>query len=71
MPDVVRMPVMDEAQKQSWHALMELYEHLDSGWTLIGGQLVHLHCAERGTIPSRPTNDVDTVVDSRMSQWMS
>lgn len=61
---------MNEAQKQSWHALMDLYERVNSDWTLIGGQLVHLHCAERGVSPTRPTNDVDTVVNIRASQTM-
>jgi len=61
---------MGEAQRQSWHALMDLYERVNAGWTLIGGQLVHLHCAERGTSPTRPTNDIDTVVDIRASQLM-
>jgi hypothetical protein len=64
------LPAMDEAQKQSWHALMDLYERINSDWTLIGGQLVHLHCAERGASPTRPTNDIDTVVDLRASQRM-
>jgi hypothetical protein len=49
---------------------MDLYERINSGWTLIGGQLVHLHCAERGASPTRPTNDIDTVVDIRASQMM-
>jgi hypothetical protein len=61
----VALPAMGEAQKQSWHALMDLYERLDSDWTLIGGQLVHLHCAERGATSVRPTNDADTVLDIR------
>ena len=63
MADPVTMPAMGEAQKQSWQALMDLYERVNAGWTLIGGQLVHLHCAERGASPARPTNDIDTVVD--------
>jgi hypothetical protein len=66
----VAMPVMNDAQTQSWHALMDLYEHLDSHWALIGGQLVHLHCAERGASPARPTNDIDTVLDVRASPQM-
>jgi len=49
---------------------MDLYERVNAGWTLIGGQLVHLHCAERGATPTRPTNDIDTVVDIRASQMM-
>jgi len=70
MADPVSMPAMGEAQKQSWHALMDLYERVNAGWTLIGGQLVHLHCAERGASPTRPTNDIDTVVDIRASQMI-
>jgi hypothetical protein len=27
--------------------------------------MVHLHCAERGAAPRRPTDDVDTVLDVR------
>ena len=68
MAEPVELPAMNEAQKQSWHALMDLYEYVNSDWTLIGGQLVHLHCAERGVSPTRPTNDVDTVVNIRASQ---
>ncbi|WP_141014739.1 hypothetical protein [Nocardioides sambongensis] len=58
---------MTEAQRQAWHALMDLYERLDTNWTLIGGQLVHLHCADRGVAPTRPTDDIDTVVNIRAS----
>jgi hypothetical protein len=46
----VEMPPMNLAQQQSWHALMDLYERVSSNWALIGGQLVHLHCAERGVL---------------------
>ena len=53
---------MSDAQEAAWGALMELSERVETGWTLIGGQLVHLHCAERGLAPARPTNDVDAVV---------
>jgi hypothetical protein len=44
---------------------MDLYERLDTGWTMIGGQLVHLHCAERNQTPQRPTDDIDAVIDVR------
>jgi hypothetical protein len=62
---MILLPAMPEEQTASWLALLELYEHLDQGWTLIGGQLVHLHCAERGRFPERATHDADTVVDVR------
>lgn len=57
------MPAMTPAQEASWHGLLDLYERLPSHWSLIGGQMVHLHCAERGFSPRRPTPDVDTVLD--------
>ena len=51
---MIVMPAMPEEQTASWHALLELYDVLAQGWTLIGGQLVRLHCAERGQSPSVP-----------------
>jgi hypothetical protein len=57
------MPPMSSAQEASWHGLLDLYEAFPSGWTLIGGQMVHLHCAEREFEPRRPTPDADTVLD--------
>ncbi len=53
------------AQTASWHALMDLYEKHHAGWTLVGGQMVHLHCAERDHSPTRPTDDADMVLDVR------
>jgi len=32
---------------------------------LVGGQMVRLHCIERGVAPARPTDDVDAVLDVR------
>jgi hypothetical protein len=61
---------MPPEQTASWHGLLDIHERLDAGWTLIGGQLVHLHCAERGQFPVRPTNDADTVVDVRADPKM-
>jgi hypothetical protein len=59
---------MAPGQEAAWHALLELCEAHPEGWTLIGGQLVHLHCAERGFAPQRPTDDADTVVDARAAK---
>lgn len=39
-------------QTASWHALLDLYERHPEGWTLVGGQMVHLHCAERDYSPT-------------------
>jgi len=49
---------------------MDLHERLANGWTLVGGQLVHLYCAERGYPPSRPTDAADTVIDVRADRVM-
>lgn len=64
------LPAMPAEQTASWLALLDLYERLDHGWTLIGGQLVHLHCAERGRFPERATNDADAVIDVRADPAM-
>ncbi|MDQ6524463.1 hypothetical protein RB608_12670 [Nocardioides sp. LHD-245] len=67
---MIELPAMPAEQTASWIGLLDLYEQLDDGWTLVGGQLVHLHCAERGRFPIRPTNDVDTVIDVRADPQM-
>ncbi|HVQ49074.1 MAG TPA: hypothetical protein VMS92_03420 [Mycobacterium sp.] len=67
---MIVLPAMPAEQTASWLGLLELHEQLGAGWTLIGGQLVHLHCAERGQFPVRPTNDADTVIDVRADPTM-
>jgi len=62
---VIVLPPMAAAQESAWHALLDLHERHPDGWTLIGGQLVHMHCAERGYAPQRPTEDADAVVNAR------
>lgn len=59
------MPPMTPAQTSAWHALLDLHARKPTGWTLIGGQMVHLLCAERGGSPARPTDDADTALDVR------
>lgn len=61
---------MLNAQRESWFGLLDLAERIPDGWTLIGGQMVHLHCWDRKTIPSRATDDIDTVLDIRMAPKM-
>jgi hypothetical protein len=67
---VTVLPAMPPEQTASWLGLLDLHSRLSEGWTLIGGQLVHLHCAERGRFPLRPTNDADTVIDVRADPGM-
>lgn len=61
----VVLPAMVPAQEAGWLALLEIGERMPEGWSLVGGQMVHLHCVERGQFPPRPTTDLDTVLDVR------
>lgn len=67
---MIVLPAMPPEQTASWLGVLDLYDRLSDGWTLIGGQLVHLYCAERGQFPARPTNDADTVIDVRADPKM-
>lgn len=62
-PVVLDMP--RGAQAESWYALVDLYEDVPIGWSLVGGQMVHLWCVDRGSTLARPTNDADAVLDVR------
>lgn len=59
------LPAMTDPQEQAWSALLDVSERLSEGWCLVGGQLVHLHCWERGRAPQRPTDDADAALDVR------
>lgn len=62
---IVRLPVTDPAMCHGWQKITELYEKMPTGWTIVGGQMVVLHCAERGRFPARATHDLDAVLDVR------
>src|SRR5450830_794235 len=61
----VVLPPMSRGEAEAWSGLLDLSERHPTGWTLVGGQMVHLHCIERGVAPTRPTDDVDAVLDVR------
>jgi hypothetical protein len=67
---MIVMPAMPLPQEKVWLSLFRIAEALPDGWTLIGGQMVHLFCAERGATPHRTTTDGDTVVDIRADRQM-
>jgi hypothetical protein len=56
---------LTERQRQSWLGLLDVAADFPDGWCLVGGQMVHLYCQERGFSPSRPTNDGGVVLDVR------
>ncbi|CAN5557060.1 hypothetical protein BH10ACT2_BH10ACT2_25340 [soil metagenome] len=65
-PVVIRLPALAGGQAESWRALIEIAPHLGRHWLLIGGQMVLLHEVERESTDTRPTNDIDLVVDLRI-----
>lgn len=67
---MIVLPAMGIAQEAAWNALLDLYERHPNGWTLIGGQMVHVWCAERGYAPQRATTDADTVVNARIPETL-
>jgi hypothetical protein len=65
-PALVALPeLMPPAQRASWEAILQVAQVQPEGWTIVGGQMVALHCWERGAAPARPTNDGDAVLDVR------
>jgi hypothetical protein len=61
----VSLPVQLPAEVTAWNALMDLAEFRRQGWTLIGGQMVHLLAWEHGEESPRVTTDADVVLDVR------
>jgi hypothetical protein len=61
----VVLPPMTDAQQGAWRTLLQLFDKVGPTWCLVGGQMVHLYCAERGVTPNRSTEDADTVLDVR------
>lgn len=65
MTEAIEIDYTSEGQRLSWAALLELYDLHPHGWTLIGGQMVHLHCWARGVASPRVTTDADAGLDVR------
>jgi hypothetical protein len=63
---VIDVPVTSAGQEASWHALLKLHDAVPDAWVLVGGQMVHLHAAERDYRFVRPTDDADAVLDVKL-----
>lgn len=61
----VTLPVQHPAALTAWFALMDLSDFRRQGWTLVGGQMVHLLAWEHGEESPRVTTDADVVLDVR------
>lgn len=63
---VVHAPAMSQQQMEVWRATMDLGDHLPvDAWTVVGGQMSHLHAWERDVQAPRPTSDIDTGLNVR------
>lgn len=63
---MIELPALGTAGAQMWSALLDVAEHIQSGWTLVGGQMVLLHALEHAQQPPRVSQDLDLVVDVRV-----
>ncbi len=66
-PPDIHLPPLVGAQSDSWAALLGIAPSLGPNWLLVGGQMVLLHEVERRAVQTRPTDDVDVVVDLRVA----
>lgn len=64
----VRILLADQTdfEVDGWLTLLDLADMLPRGWALVGGQMVHLHCWQRGVTPPRVTTDADVLLDVRI-----
>src|SRR4051812_11244998 len=63
---LVRLPALAGRRREPWQALAELAPALGERCLLVGGQMVFLHEVERDADETRPTDDVDVVVDLKI-----
>lgn len=66
----VRILLADQTdfEVEGWLTLLDLADVLPRGWALVGGQMVHLHCWQRGVTPPRVTIDADVLIDVRLKK---
>lgn len=64
----VRIPLTDatDFEAEGWLTLLDLFDAMPRDWALVGGQMVHLHCWQRGVTPPRVTTDADVILDVRL-----
>ncbi len=61
----VKVPELLDFDHEGWITLLDLYDELPRHWALVGGQMIHMHCWQRGRQAPRVTTDVDIIMDIR------
>lgn len=55
--------------EEPWPLVFEVADATpEKSWVLVGGLMVHAHAIRAGVVPSRPTRDVDLLLDIRASR---
>jgi hypothetical protein len=62
----VPLPTLGSRHDLLWTVLCDLSDAHDDSWTIIGGQMVMLHALQAERQPSRVSEDLDTVIDTRV-----
>jgi hypothetical protein len=62
----VELPTLGSRHGELWSVLCDLGDAVNENWTIIGGQMVMLHALQAGRSPSRVSEDLDTVIDTRV-----
>jgi hypothetical protein len=62
----VELPSLGSRHDELWTVLCDLGDAVNENWTIIGAQMVMLHALQTGRSPSRVSEDLDTVIDSRV-----
>jgi hypothetical protein len=62
----VELPSLGSRHDELWTVLCDLGDAVNENWTIIGGQMVMLHALQTGRSPSRVSEDLDTVIDTRV-----
>ena len=64
---MIEITPRSDADRATWHALLDLAEQVPNGWTLIGAQMVAVHAASYGRTLPRTTRDFDVLADQRLA----
>lgn len=63
---LVALAISSPGHIRAWHAVMDLARVTpQNSWTVVGGSMVYLHCAERDRTSPRETTDVDAMLNAR------
>ena len=63
---MIEIPETGDERHRLWCDLMQMWRDFPGAWTIVGAHMVALHAWEAG-LTSRPSDDVDVLVDVRLA----